>query len=102
MTAARTHTIIESPIGPLTLVATAGILSGIYMHHQRYRRTSEPPPTCARCDHAYPGGPAMSTPSNHAARKALDREHKSDGTRSSSSTRLTSPTPRWRPGGVYP
>jgi len=34
---ARTHTIIDSPVGPLTLVATAGTLSGIYMHQQRHR-----------------------------------------------------------------
>ncbi|PZS27707.1 MAG: cysteine methyltransferase [Pseudonocardiales bacterium] len=37
LTVARTHTVIESPVGPLTLVATAGILSGIYMHQQRHR-----------------------------------------------------------------
>jgi methylated-DNA-[protein]-cysteine S-methyltransferase len=30
----RTHTAIESPIGTLTLVATDGILSGLYMEDQ--------------------------------------------------------------------
>jgi methylated-DNA-[protein]-cysteine S-methyltransferase len=32
----RTHTIIESPIGALTLVATDGILSGLYLEDQRH------------------------------------------------------------------
>jgi methylated-DNA-[protein]-cysteine S-methyltransferase len=31
----RTHTSIDSPIGELTLVATDGVLSGLYMHRQR-------------------------------------------------------------------
>jgi methylated-DNA-[protein]-cysteine S-methyltransferase len=31
----RTHTIIGSPIGPLTLVATDGVLSGVHMEGQR-------------------------------------------------------------------
>jgi methylated-DNA-[protein]-cysteine S-methyltransferase len=30
----RTHTMIESPIGALTLVATDGILSGVYLEDQ--------------------------------------------------------------------
>lgn len=33
--ATKTHVLIESPIGPLTLVHTDGVLSGLYMHaHQ--------------------------------------------------------------------
>ena len=37
----RTHTIADSPIGPLTLVSTDGILSGLYMDRQRYRPPAE-------------------------------------------------------------
>ena len=37
----RTHTIADSPIGPLTLVSTDGILSGLYMDRQRYRPPTE-------------------------------------------------------------
>jgi methylated-DNA-[protein]-cysteine S-methyltransferase len=33
----RTHTVIESPIGPLTLVNTDGVLSGLYMDGQEHR-----------------------------------------------------------------
>ncbi|AWZ22842.1 cysteine methyltransferase [Rhodococcus pyridinivorans] len=35
MTALRTHTVIDTPIGELTLVNTDGVLSGVYMaeHH---------------------------------------------------------------------
>jgi methylated-DNA-[protein]-cysteine S-methyltransferase len=33
----RTHTVIDSPIGPLTLVNTDGVLSGVYMDGQRHR-----------------------------------------------------------------
>ena len=36
----RAYTVIDSPVGPLTLVATDGALSGLYMDRQRYR----PPP----------------------------------------------------------
>jgi methylated-DNA-[protein]-cysteine S-methyltransferase len=39
---ARQHTRIDSPLGPLTLVATDGVLSGLYMVDQRHR-----PPTDA-------------------------------------------------------
>ncbi|WP_241383910.1 methylated-DNA--[protein]-cysteine S-methyltransferase [Rhodococcus sp. CH91] len=35
MTALRTHTVIDSPIGELTLVNTAGVLSGLYMSGHR-------------------------------------------------------------------
>ncbi|SDJ54963.1 methylated-DNA--[protein]-cysteine S-methyltransferase [Streptomyces indicus] len=37
----RTHTVIDSPYGPLTLVATDGILSGLYMTAQRHRPAEE-------------------------------------------------------------
>lgn len=33
----RTHTVMESPIGPLTLVQEAGALTGLYMATQRHR-----------------------------------------------------------------
>ena len=35
------HTTIDSPVGPLTLVATDGGLSGLYMHEQRHRPAPE-------------------------------------------------------------
>ena len=35
MTALRTHTVIDSPIGELTLVNTDGVLSGVYMVEHR-------------------------------------------------------------------
>lgn len=31
------HTVVDSPVGPLTLVARDGVLSGLYMTEQRYR-----------------------------------------------------------------
>ena len=37
----RTHTIVDSPVGPLTLVSTDGVLSGLYMDRQRYRPPAE-------------------------------------------------------------
>ncbi|WP_433465403.1 methylated-DNA--[protein]-cysteine S-methyltransferase [Spirillospora sp. CA-128828] len=36
-----THVVIESPVGPLTLVATDGALSGLYMDVQRHRPPEE-------------------------------------------------------------
>ncbi|WP_323379318.1 methylated-DNA--[protein]-cysteine S-methyltransferase [Streptomyces durbertensis] len=33
----RTHTVVDSPIGPLTLVATEGVLSAVYMSEHRHR-----------------------------------------------------------------
>jgi methylated-DNA-[protein]-cysteine S-methyltransferase len=33
----RTHTIVDSPIGPLTLVARDGVLIGLYMREHRHR-----------------------------------------------------------------
>jgi methylated-DNA-[protein]-cysteine S-methyltransferase len=32
----RAHTIVDSPLGPITLVASNGVLSGLYMDGQRY------------------------------------------------------------------
>lgn len=37
MTVTRTHTVIESPIGQLTLVATANGLCGLYMEEHRHK-----------------------------------------------------------------
>ncbi|MDI5972786.1 methylated-DNA--[protein]-cysteine S-methyltransferase [Streptomyces sp. SL13] len=33
----RNHTVVDSPVGPLTLVATDGVLSGLYMEQHRHR-----------------------------------------------------------------
>ncbi|MGW1816126.1 methylated-DNA--[protein]-cysteine S-methyltransferase [Streptomyces sp. NPDC002125] len=40
-TVTRQHTVIDSPYGPLTLVATDGLLSGLYMTGQRHRPPEE-------------------------------------------------------------
>ncbi|HYQ61951.1 methylated-DNA--[protein]-cysteine S-methyltransferase [Actinophytocola sp.] len=37
----RTHTVMDTPVGPLTLVATDGVLSGLYMDEQRHRPLEE-------------------------------------------------------------
>jgi methylated-DNA-[protein]-cysteine S-methyltransferase len=37
----RTHTVVESPVGPLTLVAVDGTLAGLYMRRQRHRPPAE-------------------------------------------------------------
>jgi methylated-DNA-[protein]-cysteine S-methyltransferase len=37
----RTHTVMDSPLGPLTLVAVDGALTGLYMDRQRYRPGTE-------------------------------------------------------------
>ncbi|MEV3992717.1 methylated-DNA--[protein]-cysteine S-methyltransferase [Streptomyces sp. NPDC049837] len=37
----RQHTVTDSPYGPLTLVATDGVLSGLYMTGQRHRPPEE-------------------------------------------------------------
>ncbi|HEY4022585.1 MAG TPA: methylated-DNA--[protein]-cysteine S-methyltransferase [Pseudonocardiaceae bacterium] len=37
----RTHCVIESPMGLLTLVATDGVLAGLYMEQQRHRPAEE-------------------------------------------------------------
>ncbi|WP_151480219.1 methylated-DNA--[protein]-cysteine S-methyltransferase [Streptomyces albicerus] len=41
MTTPKQHTVIDSPYGPLTLVATDGVLSGLYMTDQRHRPPEE-------------------------------------------------------------
>ncbi|GAA4602503.1 methylated-DNA--[protein]-cysteine S-methyltransferase [Actinoallomurus liliacearum] len=33
----RTYTVLDSPVGPLTLVAADGVLTALYMDRQRYR-----------------------------------------------------------------
>jgi methylated-DNA-[protein]-cysteine S-methyltransferase len=33
----RAHTVVDSPVGPLTLVAVHGTLAGLYMDRQRHR-----------------------------------------------------------------
>lgn len=40
-TTSRVHTVIDSPYGPLTLVATDDVLSGLYMSDQRHRPAEE-------------------------------------------------------------
>jgi methylated-DNA-[protein]-cysteine S-methyltransferase len=37
----RTHVVIDSPIGPLTLVAEQGLLTGLFMDAQRHRPGDE-------------------------------------------------------------
>ncbi|MFD3875269.1 methylated-DNA--[protein]-cysteine S-methyltransferase [Streptomyces sp. NPDC058623] len=37
----KQHTVVDSPYGPLTLVATDGVLSGLYMTGQRHRPVEE-------------------------------------------------------------
>ncbi|MDG9717725.1 methylated-DNA--[protein]-cysteine S-methyltransferase [Streptomyces sp. DH24] len=37
----RQHTVVDSPYGPLTLVAEDGILCGLYMEAQRHRPAEE-------------------------------------------------------------
>lgn len=37
----RTYTVMDSPVGPLTLVADDGVLSGLYMRDQRHRPADE-------------------------------------------------------------
>jgi len=39
--AARTHTVVDSPVGPLTLVAADGALVALHMVEQRYPPTAE-------------------------------------------------------------
>ncbi|MFF9979342.1 methylated-DNA--[protein]-cysteine S-methyltransferase [Streptomyces erythrochromogenes] len=38
---AQQHTVVDSPYGPLTLVASDGVLSGLYMTGQRHRPAEE-------------------------------------------------------------
>jgi methylated-DNA-[protein]-cysteine S-methyltransferase len=37
----RSHAVVDSPVGPLTLVAVDGALSGLYMDEQRHRPAPE-------------------------------------------------------------
>ncbi|MFD7707284.1 methylated-DNA--[protein]-cysteine S-methyltransferase [Streptomyces sp. NPDC059785] len=37
----KQHTVLDSPYGPLTLVATDGVVSGLYMTDQRHRPPQE-------------------------------------------------------------
>jgi methylated-DNA-[protein]-cysteine S-methyltransferase len=37
----RSHTVMDSPVGPLTLVAVDGTLAGLYMQQQRHRPDAE-------------------------------------------------------------
>ncbi|GHH36039.1 methylated-DNA--[protein]-cysteine S-methyltransferase [Streptomyces candidus] len=41
MSSITQHTVVDSPYGPLTLVATDGVLSGLYMADQRHRPAEE-------------------------------------------------------------
>lgn len=41
MSPVKHHTVIDSPYGPLTLVAEAGTLCGLYMTDQRHRPSEE-------------------------------------------------------------
>ncbi|MFF3671348.1 methylated-DNA--[protein]-cysteine S-methyltransferase [Microtetraspora malaysiensis] len=41
LTEHRTHTVVDSAVGPLTLVAVNGTLAGLYMHRQRHRPPEE-------------------------------------------------------------
>ncbi|MEU8357361.1 methylated-DNA--[protein]-cysteine S-methyltransferase [Nonomuraea sp. NPDC048882] len=41
LTGHRTHTVVDSPVGPLTLVAIDGTLTGLYMRRQRHRPPEE-------------------------------------------------------------
>lgn len=37
----RTHKVVDSPVGPLTLVAADGLLAGLFMDEQRHRPPEE-------------------------------------------------------------
>jgi methylated-DNA-[protein]-cysteine S-methyltransferase len=41
MTSTKRHTVVDSPYGPLTLVADDGVLCGLYMTEQRHRPAEE-------------------------------------------------------------
>ena len=45
----KQHTVIDSPYGPLTLVADDGVLCGLYMTDQRHR----PPQGGVRAEDAH-------------------------------------------------
>lgn len=61
----RSHTVVDSPIGPLTLVADNGALAGLYMHEHRHRpldstfgvrRAGDLDPVVAQLDEYFAGG----------------------------------------------
>ncbi len=37
MTTVRTHALLDSPLGPVTVVGDSGALAGVYLHEQRHR-----------------------------------------------------------------
>jgi methylated-DNA-[protein]-cysteine S-methyltransferase len=41
MAGRRSHVVVDSPVGPLTLVASAGAVAGLYMTDQRHRPPGE-------------------------------------------------------------
>lgn len=41
LTGRRSHTVIDSPVGPITLLATDGELTGLYLSEQRYPPAAE-------------------------------------------------------------
>jgi methylated-DNA-[protein]-cysteine S-methyltransferase len=41
LVASQAHTVMDSPVGPLTLVAAGGTLAGLYMNQQRHRPPHE-------------------------------------------------------------
>ncbi|MBT2405341.1 MULTISPECIES: methylated-DNA--[protein]-cysteine S-methyltransferase [unclassified Streptomyces] len=41
MSSTKQHTVVDSPYGPLTLVASDGVLCGLYMSGQRHRPAEE-------------------------------------------------------------
>jgi methylated-DNA-[protein]-cysteine S-methyltransferase len=48
----RTHAVVDSPVGPLTLVAEDGVLAGLYLAQQRHR--PDPALHGDRCDDVLP------------------------------------------------
>jgi methylated-DNA-[protein]-cysteine S-methyltransferase len=51
----RTHTIIDSPVGPITLLGLDGALAGLYLDHKRH----PPPPQLYGEPDPEPFGPAV-------------------------------------------
>lgn len=55
LTGIRVHTVIDSPMGELTLVAQDGVLAGLYLKQQRHR----PPQVSFGKRDTWPFGPAI-------------------------------------------